>query len=181
MSRNNSSSSYMDRIKQNTLAQTYVQPQQPVPTPLDSSVLLNTRVGQQAKTVQPIVGPATQVPGCCCSLGAFIPLTLNEINLPAYYTDDITCPPMVSPTLPPGYNQSYTVVFSTVTNATVYAISVTNSQDTLSSEISIFGDWATCSLFIVDEGDSPGTVTITASNSSCSTSTVAEFTTICPR
>jgi hypothetical protein len=51
MSRNNSSSSYMDRLKQTVLAQTYVQPQQPRPVPLDCSVLLATRVGQQPKTV----------------------------------------------------------------------------------------------------------------------------------
>jgi hypothetical protein len=183
MSRNNSSSSYNDRIKQAILGK-----QPPQPLPLDASVLLNTRVGQQPKTViQAVFSGSCQgqnlpvaEPGCCCSLGAFIPLTLNEINLPAYYTDDITCPPMVSPTLPPGYLQSYTVVFSTVTNATDYAIGVTNSEDTLSSEISIIGAWATCSLFLVNIGDSPGTVTVTASNTSCSTRTVAQFTTICP-
>jgi hypothetical protein len=73
MSRNNSASSYMDRLKQTTLAQTYVQPQQPRPAPLDCSILAATRVGQQPKTIikaTPVGScqvynlPALD-PGCC--------------------------------------------------------------------------------------------------------------------
>ena len=75
MSRNNSASSYTDRLKQKALAQTYVQPQQPRPTPLDPSVLLSIRVGQQPKTVIQAVfsGPCegqnlpTSDPGCCAT------------------------------------------------------------------------------------------------------------------
>lgn len=176
MSRNNSASSYMDRLKQKALAKNYVQWNQV--KPLDPSVLLSVRLGQQPKTVMEAVVPSgsCQVynlpvlePGCCCDLGPFIPF--NSYNKGVYYYNDADCPPSNSP--PAGYNKVYVVGCSTAANATTYSINITNSANAQVTQLTLVGGGYRCFIYLQNISDTPGTVSITATNETCSVSTEA--------
>ncbi len=162
----------MDRIKQNTLAQTYVQPQQPRPVPLDCSVLAATRVGQQAKTVQPIVGPAYDVSGCCnpCQLGNFqsfyIPPPIDNTYSGAVYFDTTGFGPIPDP----GYTTVYLVVLNAVENATDYTVTTTIPNTPTFGPLlneNIVG------FFMQFPSTDAGIITVTASGTACSISTIA--------
>jgi hypothetical protein len=89
-------------------------------------VLLNTRVGQQPKTViqaTPVEGSCqvynlpTSDPGCCdlCTLGQFLGADYGDI------IGSVGTPPL-------DYFQYYGVTFSEVENATSYTLTTTNSD-----------------------------------------------------
>ncbi len=162
----------MDRLKQITLAQTYVQPQQPRPVPLDCSVLAATRVGQQAKTVQPIVGPAYDVSGCCvlCQLGNFQPLyvppPIDQTYPGAIYIDTSGSGPPPDP----GYTTVYLIVLTAVENASDYTVTTTiPNTPTIGPllEENLIG------FYMQFPSTDAGIITVTASEAACSISTIA--------